>query len=223
MEFLSSIKLYEFLRGPMVWVAFLIFVVGSVIRVGWLLALAKKEKTIFPFFNGWAALKSISHWLFPFGSRSWRLRPYFTIFTFIFHTGLVLVPIFLVAHNVLIQESWGISWWTLPDKVADVWSILVIAGCIFFICRRIFDPTPRFVTNWADYAFIFICLFTFLTGILAHYQLILPHTAMVNLHIIFGEIMLISIPFTRLIHIFYFFFTRSYMASQFAWWKTKDW
>ncbi len=223
MGFLESTTLYNFLRGPMVWVAFTIFVLGSIYRIITLINLAKKEKVIFPFINGKASIKSILHWLTPFGSRNWRLKPYFTIFTFLFHTGLIFVPIFLYAHNVLWYESWGISWCTLPDAIADVWTVFVIAGCIFFIGRRIFDPTVRFVTNFVDFIFIFICLFTFLTGFFAHYPVILPYRAMLNLHLMFGEIMLISIPFTRLTHMYYFFMTRAYMASQFALWKTKDW
>lgn len=223
MEFLESTALYSFLRGPMVWITFIIFVVGSIYRIYTLIDLAKKEKVIFPFINIKAGIKSILHWLIPFGSRNWRLKPYFTLFTFTFHTGLIFVPIFLYAHNALWYESWKISWWTLPESLADIWSVIVILGCIFFILRRIFDPTARFVTTLSDYFFIGVCLFTFLTGILAHYHLILPYKAMLNLHIIFGETMLISIPFTRLTHMYYFFMTRTYMASQFALWKTKDW
>ena len=223
MNFLSSVELYNFLRGPMVWVAFIVLIVGSIYRIGMMWSLAQKEKVIFPFLNGGAAIKSIFHWLTPFGSRSWRLKPYFTLFTFGFHTGLIFVPIFLYAHNLLFEESWGFSLPTLPEVVADVWSIIVIAGSLFFIGRRIFDPTARYVTTIGDFIFLIICLGTFLTGILAHHQLVLPYRAMVNLHIMFGEAMLISIPFTRLAHMFYFFMTRSYMASQFALWKTKDW
>jgi len=223
MGFLESVALYSFLRGPMVWITFIIFIVGSIYRIYTLINLAKKEKVVLPFINIKAAIKSYFHWLIPFGSRSWRLRPYFTLFTFVFHTGIVFVPIFLYAHNALWYESWKISWWTLPEIVADVWSIIVILGCIFFIFRRIFDPTVRYVTTPSDYFFVGICLLTFLTGILAHYHLVFPYKAMLNLHIIFGEIMLISIPLTRLTHMYYFFMTRTYMASQFALWKTKDW
>jgi len=47
---------------------------------------------------------------------------------------------------------------------------------------------------------------------------------MVILHMLFGQIMLIAIPFTRLAHMFYFFMTRAWMGSQMQkTWYGKDW
>ncbi|WP_038054824.1 TmcC family electron transfer complex membrane anchor subunit [Thermodesulfobacterium hydrogeniphilum] len=223
MGFLESVAFYNFLRGPMVWLTFIIFILGSIYKIFYLIKLGKEERVIFPFLSMKATIKSVLHWLIPYGSRNWRLRPFFTILTSLFHICLIFTPIFLLGHNLLLYESWGISWWTLPEALADIMSIVVIVGSVLFFLRRIFSPTARFVTTLSDYIFIGICFFTFLTGFLAHHQLLLSYRAMLNLHIIFGEIMLICIPFTRLVHMYYFFLTRAWMGSQFAWWKTKDW
>lgn len=223
MEFLASTALYNILRGPLVWVAFLIFIGGSIYRVYTLVNMAKKEKVVFPFISLKATLKSLLHWLIPFGSRRWRLKPVLTIATFLFHIGLVFTPIFLLAHNQLWYESWGITWWTLPESTADIMTIIVILTGIFFLLRRIFAPEVKFVTFTSDYVLLAISVLPFLTGFLAYHQWVLPTKAMVNLHILFGEIMLIAIPFTRLTHMFYFFLTRSWMGSNFALWGTKDW
>ncbi len=223
MGFLESTTLYNILRGPMVWVAFIIFIVGSIYKLYVLINQAKMEKFVFPLMSLKASLRSLAHWLIPFGSRSWRLRPLFTIITFSFHISLVFTPIFLLAHNLLWYESWGISWWTLPESLGDILTIVVIIAAVYFFLRRIFSPTVSFVTFKSDILFIAICFFTFLSGFLAYHQWLLPYKAMLNLHIIFGEIMLISIPLTRLAHMFYFFLTRSLMGSQFALWKSKDW
>ncbi len=77
-------------------------------------------------------------------------------------------------------------------------TIIVIVTCIFFFLRRIFAPEVKFVTFSSDYLILAISFLPFLTGFLAYHQWLLPHKAMVNLHILFGEIMLIAIPFTRL-------------------------
>jgi len=224
MKFLESMALFNFLRGPMVWIAFIIFIFGSIYRIYSLTKSAKEDKRIFPYLNFKAIVKSLIHWLIPLGSRSWRLSPGFAILTSLFHIGLVFTPIFLLGHNILWQESWGISWATFPTIWAHILSVIVIIGSVFFILRRIFNPVTRFVGTIREYIFILICFFTFLTGFLAHYQWGLPYRAMLNLHIIFGEIMLISIPFTRLAHMFNFFLTRAWMASQAATiWRTKDW
>ena len=224
MEILSSTALYNILRGPLVWVAFLVFIGGSGYKLYTLLDMAKKEKVVFPFISLSATLKSILHWVIPFGSRSWRLRPVMTTVTFLFHICLVFTPIFLLSHNILWRESWGISWWSLPERVADLMTIVVILTCIFFFLRRLLTPEVKFVTFTSDYILLAISFLPFFTGFLAYHQALLPHKAMVNLHILFGEIMLIAIPFTRLGHMFYFFLTRSWMGSNFVGlWHTRDW
>ena len=146
-----------------------------------------------------------------------------TIVTFLFHIGLVFIPIFLLSHNILWYESWGISWWCLPEGIADIGTLIVIFCCVFFFLRRVFAPEVRFVTFDSDYLILIISFLPFMTGFLAYHQMLLPHKTMVILHILFGELMLIAIPFTRLFHMFYFFLTRSFMGSQFRLWGTKDW
>ena len=163
------------------------------------------------------------HWLIPFNSVNWRLRPIITIVTFLFHIGIVFTPIFLVAHNVLIYESWGISWWTISEQLADIMTMIVIGSCIFFFLRRILAPEVRFVTFADDYIILAISFLPFITGFLAYHQWFLPNKTMVILHMLFGEIMLIAIPFTRLGHMFYFFLTRAFMGSDHGFRHSRDW
>lgn len=222
-DFIKDPTLYNFMRGPLVWIAFIIFIVGSIYRVYSFINLVKKDKTIMPFISLKYTLRSLFHWLIPFNSVNWRRRPVITIVTFLFHLGLVFTPIFLLSHNILWRESWGITWWTLPEEVADIMTLIVIFCCVFFFLRRIFAPEVKFVSFDSDYLILFVSFAPFLTGFLAYHQLLLAHKTMVILHIIFGEIMLIAIPFTRLFHMFYFFLTRSFMGSQFALWHSRDW
>jgi len=222
-DFIKDPSFYTLVRGPLVWIAFIIFIAGSIYRVKSLIDLAKKEKVIFPFINLKATLKSIFHWIIPFGSKNWRLRPVITTVTFLFHICLVFTPLFLLAHNALFYESWGIKWISLPEWVADIMTIIVIVSCVIFLLRRLFAPEVKFVTFSSDYLILAISFFPFITGFLAYHQMLLPYKVMVILHMLFGEIMLIAIPFTRLAHMFYFFMTRSWMGSQFALWHSKDW
>jgi len=223
MEFLTSTALYNFLRFYLVWVAFLVFIGGSIYRVYTFIDLAKKEKVVFPFISLKATLRSLFHWLIPFASRRWRLKPVFTVMTFLFHICLVFTPLFLLSHNILWYESWCITWCPLPESTADIMTLIVIFTCIFFFLRRIFAKEVTFVTFSSDYVILAVSFLPFLTGFLAYHQWILPHKAMLNLHILFGETMLIAIPFTRLGHMFYFFLTRAWMGSNFALWHSRDW
>ena len=222
-DFIKDPSLYNLLRGPLVWIAFLVFIGGSIYKVREMILLAKNEKVVMPYISLKLTLRSLFHWLIPFNSVNWRLRPVITIVTFLFHIGLVFTPIFLVAHNVLINESWGIDWWTLPENLADIMTMIVIGSCIFFFLRRIFAPEVRFVTFADDYLILAITFLPFITAFLAYHQWLLPNKTMVILHMLFGEIMLIAIPFTRLGHMFYFFLTRAYMGSDHGFRHSRDW
>jgi nitrate reductase gamma subunit len=222
-DFIKDPSLYNLLRGPLVWIAFLVFIGGSIYKVREMILLAKNEKVVMPYISLKLTMRSLFHWLIPFNSVNWRLRPVITIVTFLFHIGLVFTPIFLVAHNILVYESWGIDWWTLPENLADIMTMIVIGSCIFFFLRRIFAPEVRFVTFADDYLILAITFLPFITGFLAYHQWLLPNKTMVILHMLFGEIMLIAIPFTRLGHMFYFFLTRAYMGSDHGFRHSRDW
>jgi len=223
LDFIKDPSLYTLVRGPLVWMAFLVFFAASIYKIRRMYIMARNEKVVLPSIKREAAWKSILHWIVPFGSRNWRVRWPITMTTFIFHICLVFTPIFLLAHNILWYESWGISWWSLPENVADIMTLLVIVTSVIFFFRRIFAPEVKFVTSSDDFLILAISFFPFLTGFLAYHELLLPYKAMVILHMLFGEAMLIAIPFTRLAHIFYFFMTRAFMGSQAAGWGGKDW
>lgn len=222
-DFIKDPSLYNLVRGPLVWIAIFVFIGGSIYKIRELVLMAKKEKAVLPFISLKYTLRSLLHWMIPFASVNWRKRWVITTVTFLFHIGLVLLPIFLLAHNVLIYESWGISWWTVPEGLGDLVTIGVMGCCAFFLLRRIFAPEVKFVSFADDLLFLAIAFLPFLTGFLAYHQWILPHKTMVILHMLFGEIMLIAIPFTRLGHMFYFFMTRSWIGSQFGLWSSRDW
>ena len=222
-DFIKDPSLYNLVRGPLVWVAFLIFFGGSIYKIKTLIQLAKNEKVVFPYMSIKYTLRSLLHWLIPFGSRNWKRRPMMTIITFTFHIGLVFTPIFLLSHNILWYESWGISWWTLSEGLADFMAIIVILSCAFFFLRRILTPEVKFVTFTSDYVLLAIAFLPFFTGFLAYHHLLLPYKTMVILHMLSGETMLIAIPVTRLGHMFYFFLTRAYMGSDHGFRHSIDW
>jgi len=222
-DFIRDPSLYNLVRGPLVWVAFFLFIGGTVYQVRAMILLAKKEKTVEPYMDLKFSLRSLLHWVIPFFSVNWRKRPVITIVTFLFHIGLVFTPIFLLSHNILWRESWGITWWSLPEWIADIMTLIVIFCCVFFFLRRVFASEVRFVTYDSDYLILVIAFMPFMTGFLAYHQLLLPHKTMVILHILFGEIMLIAIPFTRLGHMFYFFLTRAFMGSDQGFRHSHDW
>lgn len=224
MDFLVSEGFYEFVRGPMVWVAFIVFLLGSIYRLYVVYSGVKKEAVILPYMSLKYSLRSIVHWIIPFGTVNWRRHPIMTTVTFVFHFCLIVTPIFLLAHNILWFRSWHIKWWTLPENLADFMTLAVILCCVFFFFRRIIAKEVKFVTYPSDFFILAIVFLPFFTGFLAYHQFWLPYKTLIVLHILFGEIMLMAIPFTRLAHMIFSGFTRAYTGSEFGLVRhARDW
>jgi nitrate reductase gamma subunit len=206
-----------------VWIAFAILLIGSVYRIVSIARMAKKDKVFWPYMNWGAGLRSIMHWTLPYGSRNMRLRPAFTALSFLFHICLILTPILTVAHVMLWRESWGVSWWALPDTLSKVMTIIVIVGALTFLLRRIANPTVRFVTSKSDFVLGVLVLAPFATGLMAYYQ-VFDYQTIIIIHMWTGAIWMAMIPFTRIAHMLFFPLTRAYMGSEFGHVRgTKDW
>ena len=100
-------------------------------------------------------------------------------------------------------------------RLADVMTVVVIIGCIFFLVRRLTQPEVKFVTSASDFVILSIVAAPFITGFLAYHQWI-DYPVMMVLHVVAGEVMLVAIPFTRLSHMLLSPFTRAYMGSEFG-------
>ena len=215
--------MYEFARGPLVWIAFIILLVGSVYRIISMMILAKKDKVVWPYMRWRFGLRSIMHWVIPYGSANMRMRPAFTLLSFVFHICLLLTPILTVGHVLLWKESWGISWWTLPDGLSKVMVIIVLCGGLALVLRRVSNPTVRFVTSVSDFVLVVLVLAPFATGLMAYYQ-VFDYQIVLIIHMWSGAIWMAMIPFTRIAHMLFFPLTRAYMGCEFGFVRgTKDW
>ncbi|MDL1976802.1 MAG: respiratory nitrate reductase subunit gamma [Deltaproteobacteria bacterium] len=215
--------MYEFVRGPLALIAFIVFFAGSIYRIAYMLKGVRKDKIVFPHMSWKHSLASLVHWLIPFNNQYMRRRPIFTVVTFAFHICLVIGPLLLLGHVMLIEESWNISWWTLSETLVDWMTVVVIAGAGFFLYRRLSDPVVKNVTDSSDYILLAITVLPFITGFVAYHQLF-AYKTMLIIHILAGEIMLIAIPFTRLSHMLFFAFTRTYYGSESGFVRhSKDW
>jgi nitrate reductase gamma subunit len=207
--------IYSLVAGPLAWLAFILFFGGIIFRlIRMLMLVSKTEPFIFSYMSLKYSLRSIAHWMTPFATVNWRKHPSLTVVTFVFHFCLLVTPIFLLSHLLLLDESFSLSWWSLPDAVADVMTVLVILSCLYFLLRRISQPEVKFVTDGSDYLILAIVALPFVTGFLAYHHFAVQW--MTILHILSGEVMLAVIPFTRLSHMIFSPLTRAYMGSEFG-------
>jgi nitrate reductase gamma subunit len=212
--------MYELVTGPLAWIAFGIFAVGLLYRLVWYIRglnwqMDRVTYTANIAYGIRGALRSIFFWLMPFGTHGWRFYPGFTILVFIFHICLLITPVFLMGHNVLLLERWGFSLPTLPEGLADGMTLALIAAAVFIILRRIALPEVRIITKPYDFLVLAIAVAPFLTGFLAYHQ-VGDYDFWIVAHVLSGEVMLVSIPFTKLSHFLLFFLSRAQLGMDFG-------
>ncbi len=212
--------MYEFVTGPLAWLAFGIFFIGLIVRTAlyfkgldWKLDRVTYKVNTSYGIKG--AIRSVFFWMVPFGTGGWKTHPVFTIITFVFHLSLLVSAIFLPAHNYILKQKWGISLFTIPEAMGDILAILVIIAVLLFIIRRIVLPEVRIMTSLYDYLVLLIAIAPFITGFIAYHQLF-NYELWLILHILSGEIMLVAIPFTKLSHFVLFFLSRIQIGMDFG-------
>jgi len=219
------LRLHEFLTGPMAWIAFSIFIGGSLHSLARMfLLIHKKERHIYSYMSLKYSLRSILRWSLPFGTRNMRMHPGMTIATFAFHFCVMAGPVFIASHVVMWEEEWNINFfYVIPDYIGEVMAAIVIVSSLFFVWRRLFLKEVKFVTSASDFVILAIVAAPFITGFLAwrqwgNYPILLLS------HILSGEILLMCIPFTRLSHMLFAPFLRAHTGSEFGGVRhAKDW
>lgn len=213
-------SLYNFLTGPGLAISLLVFFGGMIFRLVWyfrgldwkLERVAYKPNMEMGMKGG---LHSILKWILPYGSNGWRVQPFFALCFFLFHFGAVLIPLFLIGHNEVLEQSFGFSFPTLNQGVADTLTVATLIGGIFIILRRIALTEVRILTTRYDYFILALALVPFFTGFVArmHWG---SYDFWLFLHILTGELMLVLAPFTKLSHIVLFFASRWQIGADYS-------
>lgn len=212
---------YLFVEGPLLWIAFLTFFIGSFMRAALFFFISRRsDRIIYRYFSWKSLFATLGRWLLPI-NRDVVKNPVFTIFGYLFHICLIVVPIFFSGHVMLWEESrfeW--SWSTLPESLADWMTLLFLAIALFFMLRRIFSANIRLISTVPDYLLLVITALPFMTGYFASHGTLdsigFLGENMLLIHMLSGELMLILIPFTKLSHYILFFFSRGATAIEFG-------
>jgi hypothetical protein len=146
-----------------------------------------------------------------------RIRLIYSIGSFLFHVGLILVPLFLHGHIQLWEKGIGLSWPALPVAWADGLSLLVIVTGAGLLVGRISHPQSRSISRSQDFLLPLLVLIVFISGFFASHPNWNPFSYKPTLliHVLGGDLLLLVAPFSKLAHVILWPFR--HLATELAW------
>lgn len=190
----------EFVRGPGLQIAAAVFVLGMVYRMLHLLLLGRKKNLAAPRGTEWGpGLRTMWHRSLP--SVGLTSRGYFIVISgYIFHFGFLITLLFLSQHIELLRSILRFSWPALPPGLITITAILTIGAMIALLVHRFTDPVKYLISDYQDYLTWTLTFLPLLTGIMLKQGIALGYQQMLIVHIVSLELLLIAIPFTKLMH-----------------------
>ena len=193
----------DFARGPLFRLTFALMVLG-LLRIlildvsGLIEAYSKAGDKVIPWGD---AFKKTIGWLLPF-NRAAKNRPFYSLFSILFHVGLILVPLFLFAHVELWKGSLGFGWITLSKNLADILTVTTIIFGILLFIGRAASKESRFISRKQDYLWPPLLIIPFITGFVCANMAVSPQTyqACMLIHVLSGELIFVLLPFTKIAH-----------------------
>ena len=205
-------ELLEFARGPALTFALTVFIAGVLFRIAAIAFLWRtKDSSVGSAREKPVALAAVQEII----RRMWPLSPYRhdTLFNlingFVFHIGLALIVFLLLPHILFIEDLTGLSWGHLPNNVVYAISIVTLISLIAALVMRLGNPAQRIISTFDDYFSWFVTFLPVLTGIVATTHLGARYETLLALHILSVALLLVYIPFSKLMHFFLVFVTRS--------------
>lgn len=200
----------NFARGPLFAVTFLIMVFGLmrlvIIQVYSLVAMKGRRLRNAPWRK---ILADALTWVVPIR----HLIPgtkLFSVISFLFHIGIIIVPLLLADHIVLWERFLGISLPAIGYTLADALTIFTLVALGILFGYRVLLPRLRSMSRPSDYCLLAVIFLPFATGYAASHPNVNPVSwdVMMLMHLLSAELLFILIPFTKLAHIVLFFFDR---------------
>ena len=193
----------EFGRGPLFRLTFSLMVLGLVrIFVLTVVGIAEAYRRSPDKIVNWnQVVRQTAGWLFPFG-RLWRQRAVYSSLSFLFHAGLLLVPIFLAAHVLLWRRSLGFAWPALPPSLANWLTLLTIGTALGLFFGRVLYRASRALSRFQDYFWPLLLTLPFATGYACANLTLGPgaYQASMLLHVYSADLILAMVPFTKVAH-----------------------
>lgn len=208
--------LLEFARGPAIHASLIIMVAGILLRLVGVLVLTRgadlsRPRDAFGNFKGYRTVFS----------RAWPASEfnastvYQTVMAYIFHLATLVVVVGIVPHIEFITSLTGLSWPGLPNFIGVALGTIALVSLIALILRRLSNPAI-YNSTLGDYVTWIIVALPLLTGLMAFAHVGLRYETMLALHILSSALLFAYLPFSKLMHAFWFIFSRAQSGLAYA-------
>jgi nitrate reductase gamma subunit len=212
----------RFARGPLFYAALLIFIGGMSYRLVRVLLLGWSRDRV-PSKGSKALGMGISYakaaviWPFiPWVKKTFVSNPLMYLAGGLFHLGLFVVIFLGTAHMLAWKSLLGFGWFTLPLPVVDWFAAVAIVAMIALLINRLVHPVLKLLTGlpeWLNWLFVFLPM---VTGYAMTHHMFFAYEVLFSLHMLAVDMMLIWIPFSRISHFMFYFFSRAIHGTQFG-------
>jgi hypothetical protein len=213
-------EILRFFRGPFFKVALLVFVGGMTYRLMRILFLgwprdrvksrgSKTVGVVKSYLKGFLVLPFV-----PWVKRTFRPNPLTYIAGGLFHLALIGIIFFSTPHMLVWKSLLGFGWPTLPVPITDWLAAIGIIALIMLLINRLTHPVLKLITRapvWLNWTLVFL---PFVTGYIMTHHLWFRYEVLYGLHMITVDVLLIWIPFSRISHFLFYFFSRTFQGAQ---------
>ena len=205
-------ELLEFARGPALTFAIVVFIAGVAFRITSLFLMwrtrdtstgSARERPVFV-----AALREIARRMWP--ESVYKRQTMFQLVNgYVFHIGLAIIVFLLLPHILFFKDLLGISWPHLPNNLIYAVSVITAVSLIAALLMRMSNPAQRIISTFDDYFSWLVTFLPVITGLIATSHLGARYETLLALHILSVALLLVWLPFGKLMHWFLVFVTRS--------------
>ena len=213
-------EILRFFRGPFFKVALLVFVGGMTYRLIRVLLLgwprdrvksrgSKTVGVVKSYLKGFLVLPFV-----PWVKRTFGRNALTYIAGGLFHLALIGVVLFSTPHMLVWKSLLGFGWPTLPIPVTDWLAAIGIVSLVVLLINRLTHPVLKLITKapvWLNWALVFL---PFVTGYMMTHHIGFRYEVLYALHMITVDVLLIWIPFSRISHFLFYFFSRTIQGAQ---------
>lgn len=209
-------SLLDFARGPALQWALIIMIAGILWRLVGTLFLVRAKVLSKPRSNkiAWAGIRTVlkRSWLNPEISKTSMFQQ---ITGYVFHIGLFVVILLFVPHIEFFKGLLGFSWPGLPTEIVTVSAALTLAVLVALLIRRMTNPVLKAISSVDDYISWIVTTAPLVTGLLAFAHLGPRYETMLAIHLLTVAVLMIWIPFGKLMHMLLFVPSRAQLGAKF--------